>query len=595
MRNRRRRDLVGTWLLATVVLPPQPAAQGPTRRVSFSLDWHSQSVGLPSNTGGTLLTESDILLPALGDPAFGPQPRPQISITGGQLGLSRYPVCVGHPGGTPCGIEVDALSYGTDAKPGCTNSDVHVYFSVDEQAVGHNGSSLVPSVKSEAVTGVEDASADVFVSLDLPPGPLPPNATPPENVATIDGDGLPIGAGAHYRGVGLEEPNPSGSPPDDGDNLDALDLSPLPPPNGFVYFSLDAAFFDPVLGIQNSGSAAAHAVQPASVLKKQVSGGGFTTYAAPNQLGLDVQGPGTDDLDALALAENGDGIFQPSLQPCDWNPPGPGLLGGPTDMLLFSVRRGSAVVGMPDSIFGFPIEPGDVLTTPKAGGLSPFPGIYIAAENLGIATMRSGQVGMGDEMDAMGIDAIPVFDCNNNGVEDSVDIAQGSSSDANNNGIPDECERRWQRYCMCGSGLGPCGNDFAGGGCMNSTGSGASLDASGTTSFEVDDLVLTATDMPTFKLGLWVLSTSQAQAILGDGRRCVGNPFQRFGTFNTGASGSGTKGPGIVASSCSTLPPAYCIAPGSTWNFQVWYRNYAGGPCGNGSNLTNGLQATWTP
>ena len=32
------------------------------------------------------------------------------------------------------------------------------------------------------------------------------------------------------------------------------------------------------------------------------------------------------------------------------------------------------------------------------------------------------------------------FDCNNNGVEDSVDIAQGASSDANRNAIPDECE-----------------------------------------------------------------------------------------------------------------------------------------------------------
>jgi|GEM_PF-2826482 len=32
-------------------------------------------------------------------------------------------------------------------------------------------------------------------------------------------------------------------------------------------------------------------------------------------------------------------------------------------------------------------------------------------------------------------------DCNDNGIEDSVDIAFGSSSDANANGVPDECER----------------------------------------------------------------------------------------------------------------------------------------------------------
>ncbi|MCF6329546.1 MAG: hypothetical protein L3J02_07095, partial [Henriciella sp.] len=54
---------------------------------------------------------------------------------------------------------------------------------------------------------------------------------------------------------------------------------------------------------------------------------------------------------------------------------------GDTDMVLFSVRRGSPVVGMPDSIFGIPIADGDILTTPlptSMGGVSPFPGIFCA-------------------------------------------------------------------------------------------------------------------------------------------------------------------------------------------------------------------------
>jgi hypothetical protein len=587
------RSLAASAVLACFA--PSVAAQV-SGRVSFSIEWHGPTVGQPSSTGGTLTTEADILLPALGVPAFGPQPRPQIFLTGGQLALSGYQHCLGHQGGTPCGIEVDALSYGTDGEFRCNDSAAHLYFSVDEQAVGSNLSALTPSVRSEAALGVRDVSSDVFVSLDLPPGPLPPNAVLPENVGTIDGDGLAIGSGPHYRGVGLKEPNPPGTPPDQGDNLDALDLSPLPPPNGFVYFSLDAAFIDPVLGIPNSGSAAAHGVPAAAVLKKQVSGPTFSIYAAPSQLGLDLFGPGTDDLDALILSENGDGIFEPSQQPCDWVAPGPGLLGGPTDMLLFSVRRGSALIGMPDSIFGLPIEPGDVLTTPKVGGLSPFPGIYIAAEDLGIATLRSGQAGVtiGDELDAMASRRVPYFDCNNNGVEDSVDIAQGSSADANNNSIPDECERGWNRYCQCTSGLGPCSNDDATAGCANSTGGGASLDASGTTSWEADDLLLTATNMPTYKLGLFLISSSQAQAVLGDGLRCIGSPFHRFGSFNSGATGAFTKGPGIIASACASLPSAYCIHIGSTWNFQVWYRNLTG-PCGGGSNLTNGMQVTFTP
>jgi hypothetical protein len=577
---------------ALTLLASAAAAQG-QRRVSFSIEWKGPTVGRPANISGTLITEGDILLPALGDPAFGPLPTPQMFLNAGQLGLVNYSTCLGHQGGTPCGVEVDALSYGTDGEFRCDDAIAHLYFSVDPFAVGNIQSTLTPSVRSEGALGFRDSAADVFVSLTLPPGPLPPGAVPPENVATIDGNGLPIAGGKHYRGLGLVEPDPPGLPPDPGDNLDALDLSPLPGANGSVYFSLDASFVDPLTGVPNSGSAAANGVLPGAVLKKQISGGPFTVYAQPNQLGLDLLGPGTDDLDGLILSENGDGVFEPSHTPCDWVGPSNGV-GGATDMLLFSVRRGSAVVGMPDSIFGLPIEPGDVLTTPKTGGLSPFPGIYIAAEDLGLATARSGMVASGDEMDAMASTREPYFDCNHNGIEDSVDIASGSSADANNNGIPDECERTWSEYCDCTTGLGACGNDDATAGCANSTGMGASLDPSGTTSWESDDLVLTATNMPTYKLGIWLISSTQAQVTLGDGLRCVGSPFHRFGSFNTGGAGSAVKGPGIIGSSCSTLPPAYCIAMGSTWNFQTWYRNLTG-PCGHGSNLTNGVQVTFGP
>ena len=91
--------------------------------------------------------------------------------------------------------------------------------------------------------------------------------------------------------------------------------------------------------------------------------------------------------------------YQESLIPFDW-------LTGTTDMLLFSVRRGSAVIGQVDSIFGIPIEEGDVLTTHcPAGSVLPdgtvcvgdvaglgvqLPGIFTAAEQLGLATVRSG-------------------------------------------------------------------------------------------------------------------------------------------------------------------------------------------------------------
>ena len=49
------------------------------------------------------------------------------------------------------------------------------------------------------------------------------------------------------------------------------------------------------------------------------------------------------------------------------------------------------------------------------------------------------------------VPAPPLFDCNGNGVEDSVDIAVGTSSDANWNAIPDE----WKVFCRSGTGRAP--------------------------------------------------------------------------------------------------------------------------------------------
>jgi hypothetical protein len=314
-------------------------------------------------------------------------------------------------------------------------------------------------------------------------------------------------------------------------------------------------------------------------------------WAPPGPLGLDFFGPATDDLDALMLHENGNGVFNPSIVPNDW-------VGGGTDMLLFSVRRGSAVIGMPDSIFGLPISEGDVLTTPKptaAGGLSPFPGIYYAAENLGLLTKRS-FVGLAfnDELDALDLLQGPLFDCNTNGVEDAYDIAHGFSTDMNKNGVPDECELLATPFCFCPPPFSPCGNFYATGGCKNSTPVGAILTASGTTSVANDDLVLTTTQMPTFKPGLLFQGgTSMPPAVFFDGLRCVSGPVFRHPVKSSGATGSFAYGPGLVAFSLG-FPPAGHIVPGSTWYWQTWYRDPPG-PCGTGANISNAVKTTFTP
>lgn len=412
-------------------------------QINYSIDWHGPTKSANSSTPGIPITEGDILRPPPGAPAFGPLANPSITFTGGQLGLTQYFQCQPVPP-HPCQIELDALSFGHEYRfqngggnqpflMGPPSPTSRLWFSVDEFATSFTAPILLPNVRSESLAF--DACADAFTTPSLPVGPLPPGAvTPPTNAGVLDGNGLVSASGYKYRGVGLEEPNPPGVPPDPGDNIDAIELGASPSgPGAAVYFSLDASFVDPLTGTPNTGSAAAAGVPPGAVLRTLLPGGTPTVWATPLQLGLDLDGPGTDDLDALILWENGSGVFNRSIVPYDW-------LSGATDMLLYSVRRGSSVVGKLDSIFGIPIEPGDLLTTPPTLGARP--GIFVAAENLGLATARTQGVAFGDEMDAAASPIAAYFDCNNNSVEDAIDIANSTSSDLNKNGIPDECERR---------------------------------------------------------------------------------------------------------------------------------------------------------
>jgi hypothetical protein len=288
-------------------------------------------------------------------------------------------------------IELDALSYGRD-------HGWNVVFSVDEFAMGIPGAPAFPNVTSEGMLGPAfEASADVFAYLG-PFGPVAPVAPIFGNTGIVDGDALPSATGAVYPGTGLIEPNPPtpGGLLDPGDNLDAVDMNTsILDVTGPIYGSLSSAFPDPLEPSPpaNGGTAVANGLVGGDVFV--TAAGAFpVVYAPAPLLGLGIvpgAGPDSDDLDALALLENGDGIFTPGL-----------------DFILFSVRRGSAVIGAPDSAFGFPIEEGDILTIPAPGGLSPFPAIFIPGEALGLVTFRAfaggGQFGA-DDLDAL--DVVP--------------------------------------------------------------------------------------------------------------------------------------------------------------------------------------------
>jgi hypothetical protein len=524
-------------------------------QVVFSIDYRGASIGTPA-TGGGCITEADLLTPATagGVPAYGPLPPPAISISGGfgppgpGLAIPGFG-CGCHAPGVPCPRELDALSFGMDTiiRPGPMPAGTYV-FSVDPCTMGLPGP-LAPNVTTE--TPPADSAADVFEALAVPGAPVPPGPIA-GNSGIIDGNGLVSPSGALYTGTGLFEPRFPG-PALSGDDLDALEIGPPPGPGGGVYWSLDGALFNPCTGMPGTGSAMANGFLPGMVLLTPAPGAPPIVYAVPPMLGLDILGPGSDDLDALALAENGIPGFQVSPGPYAWL-----AVGGP-DMLLFSVRRGSAVIGLPDSLFGAPIEPGDILMPPVAGGVSPFPAIFVAAEALGLATMRGGAA-MPGELDALDTVA-PV--------------------------------RTALPYCFGTPATCPCGNGGApGNGCANSVfATGSNLAATGLASVGADSVVLTASSLPAGP-GLYFQGTTQVSAVFGDGLKCVGGTVIRMAIKFAGAVGTDSF---PVAGDPKVSVAGAIPAGGGTRFYQYWYRNAPVFCTGFTFNLTNGLAIVWTP
>lgn len=138
----------------------------------------------------------------------------------------------------------------------------------------------------------------------------------------------------------------------------------------------------------------------------------------------------------------------------------------------------------------------------------------------------------------------------------------------------------------------PCGNNGqVVGGCSNSTGAGASIDATGTASVAADDLSLGATGLAPGALALVITGDARAGGgagvLLGDGLLCVGGTIQRLRAAVADGAGSVTVGQGLVAQAG--------IAAGETRHFQWWYRDVTASPCGASYNLTNATSVTFVP
>jgi len=127
----------------------------------------------------------------------------------------------------------------------------------------------------------------------------------------------------------------------------------------------------------------------------------------------------------------------------------------------------------------------------------------------------------------------------------------------------------------------------------NSNGTAAQISFTGTAEISQDNFALTVTGGVPGNLGLFFYGPEQGSLPLGDGTLCIASStvgIQRLQPpVQMDGSGAVSRSLDFGAPPASSGPGA--VTPGSTWNFQFWYRDPAGGP--GGSNLSDGLEVTF--
>jgi hypothetical protein len=124
----------------------------------------------------------------------------------------------------------------------------------------------------------------------------------------------------------------------------------------------------------------------------------------------------------------------------------------------------------------------------------------------------------------------------------------------------------------------------------NSSGNGAKIGNTGSAHIQDHEFRLTAVDAPPNKYGIFFYGKEQDLAFFGDGIRCVKQPFYRLKPLvHLDAQGAGS----LYLDFDNPPQSEARILPGSTWNFQFWFRDPAFG--GTGFNTSDGLNVTFCP
>jgi len=263
--------------------------------------------------------------------------------------LNRFPVG-GEATLAGIGEEVDAFSYGKPLDdflsyfPPLTD----VFYSADRSAVGVSG---LP-VRVEAQ--LDSAAGDIF-RLRLSFG----DATVK---LVFDGDGT------SGPSLGLTEESTA-------DNTDALDMYSVP--GEIIYFSVSPA----ALASYPPGTSAADVFMVTPSAPGYDASPPAVRYASAEVLGL----AGGDDIDALVVFEDGDGVFTPGA-----------------DVVVFSLAPGSPYIGTSDPGPNYPtaaVTEGDLLVDEGVYGFDK-PSIYVDAATLGLSALRDGAAA-DDNLDAV--------------------------------------------------------------------------------------------------------------------------------------------------------------------------------------------------
>lgn len=117
---------------------------------------------------------------------------------------------------------------------------------------------------------------------------------------------------------------------------------------------------------------------------------------------------------------------------------------------------------------------------------------------------------------------------------------------------------------------------------------GAVIGYQGSTRISQDDFALYTTSVPPNASCLYFYGQTPTLVPFGNGSRCIASPVFRLPVHQAGFFGESAQPLDYGA-----LPSAGQISAGQTWNFQLWYRNPAGG--GAGFNTSDALRVKFCP